>query len=178
MNPTKYMMKKIVFLTITLGLSALSIITYEIFPKELYNDSYDWLKVLGPGISYSFFLISFLNIQVKRIIMYYFIFVGLWLCLFLLTYASWGMITPLSGAASGCIIGWILFGLSEGYSLRKDTLLWTGGISATIGWALSIYSNSHNNNTWGFSLMWIIICWQFATGLLIIRTAGKKVKNT
>lgn len=97
----------------------------------------------------------------------------MWILLFFLTYASWGVVTPVSGAASGIIIGRIIFGLDENYSLKRDPYLWMGGLSATAGWLIFFYANSNNENTWGFNLMWIIICWQLAIGLLIIRTADK-----
>jgi len=165
-------MIKIILLVIIIILSALSLITYEIYPDGPYDDSYDHLKLIGPGIFYSLFLSAFIKGTAKRIIFIYLIFVALWIILFWLTYASWGMITPISGAVSGLIIGRIISGLDDNFSLKRDPDLWTGALSATVGLLLFFYVNSNNIYTWGFKLMWIVLCWQLAMGILLIRNSS------
>lgn len=159
-------------LILTIGISFLSICTFDFHPNDSYNKSLDTFRILTPGVVFSIYTI-FLQRQnwaFGRLILFFFILMILYSISFFCGLHSWGFVVPFNGAIGAALIKKLFYQKDQFISPLGKRYFWYGFVAGLLGLVLHLLFSRLTTFGVGFGL--ILITWQFAFGVLWVREFG------
>jgi len=160
-------------LFIAILLSVLALSTWDIFPDQDHNSDWDLLKIGGPGVFYSIYLISCIprNLTLVKALGIFLLLVSLWFFAFWVGLKTYGVGAIFVGAVNASIIDEIIFYGKKIPLSGIPKYLLSGGLSALLGYLLFFAILALSKDTFdlpfGSTMIGIVLCWQLGMGLLI-----------
>ena len=162
-------MLRILFLIVSVCLSAVSIYYFDIYTDYEYNKSFDYFKILSPGIFFSIFILYLNRIKGKQLIIDFFSLLLLWIVCFLLIFVTRFLILiPIATTLSANCVNGVSNKKREFYYDTKHYFTIIGFIVGLLGIG-GLYLTQNLNITLGFRMMCIIAPWQIGIGSMLIR---------
>lgn len=148
-------------------ISALISVVPFILYKELRDINEHMFITFVPGLSFSFLLIHIsdkINSIVQKI-SFFLILNLIWIVCFYISLPSYGLIVPVCGGFSSPIIAKLIFkSTTTDYLLKLLLFVFLASTVGLILFYIIIYTIEHT----GFGFAFIIILWQFTTGVLLL----------
>ncbi|MEM8886500.1 MAG: hypothetical protein AAGD28_00840 [Bacteroidota bacterium] len=174
-----YSIRKYMRLFIAILLSVLALSTYDIYPEQDYNKDLDLLRVGGPGVFYSIYLISCIRRRLALLVKIgiFILLFTLWGIAFAAALASGGEAVIFLGAINASFVKAILF--HGEISPEKERIKYSirGGLCGLTGYALFLvlmgFSGDNFAPTFGSTMIGIVLFWQLGLGLLIEKQKAK-----
>ncbi len=164
-------MKKLIGLIFVVISSFLMVSTYKMGCTygQQYDHSYDSLKLFGPGILFSGYIIAvrFGQIPPLRSLVYFIIMIAAYVFSVGASFASWGVAVPFVGAAGAVLIKCILEQNLKVMEQASLVYLITGFVCGLFGVSLFYLMRDAEYDGIGFGF--ILAFWQLFIGLVFLK---------
>lgn len=170
-------MKKYLGLLLIIVVSFWAISTVDISFDESYDDTYDSVKLLSPGVLFSMYLIilRFKEIPAKASLTNFLILVIGYLVILFSSLSTWGFAVPIAGGVGGVLVNYVLHDTLSFEEGGIKSFFIMGCLSGIIGVVIYYLTKDFYNDGIGFGA--IIIIWQLIIGIAFIMQLNAQKTN-
>jgi len=149
-----------------------SINTYEFYPAGIYDKALDPYRLLTPGVLFSLYLVFVLrkNRSFWKLALFGFILFVMYCASLVTGMSSWGIAVPFAGGVGALLIKKLFYNQAELLDTNGKRYLSIGFIAGFIG--IGLFYLIINRWKVGVGFAAILILWQLAIGIVLIKQAG------
>jgi hypothetical protein len=169
LTPVRHRVASYTLLALAVTCSFLTIYTFDFYPKELYDKSWDVFRIFAPGVLFSCFIVFLqrANLTAVKSILFFLVLLILYYASLIAGLSSWGGGVPFAGGIGALLIRKLFYQKAKLLDSTGTKYLLAGFISGLVG--LVLYYSLHNLWTDGVRFGFILITWQIVFGHLWIR---------
>jgi hypothetical protein len=162
-------MKQYLGLLLIIVVSFWAISNVDISFDEGYDDTYDSVKLLAPGVLFSMYLIilRFEKITAKASLINFSILVIGYMAILFTSLSTWGLAVPIAGGVGGVLVNYVLHDTLKFDDGGMKNFFIMGCLSGLSGLVIYYLTKEFFNDGIGFGA--IIIIWQLIIGILFIK---------